>query len=177
MYRLYIYTLAVMAVSGQVTYDLCKKCNRSYHDLRTMYERNLVQNVFHLPEEDHTEKLEKRQWLLSRDNRNSLPEYRSLCETVTETVQLDDSEYEYQPPLYHEVYCKSNALLDRLQRANPSKQKCVYNGFHCVQRSRTLILVRRRWENECWEPFVKQIPSGCDCMWPKSVLGDITKHY
>lgn len=56
-------------------------------------------------------------------------------------------------------------------------QKCVYNGFHCVQRSRTLILVRRRWENECWEPFVKQIPSGCDCMWPKSVLGDITKHY
>lgn len=43
-----------------------------------MYEKNLIQTVFHLSEEDHTEKFEKRQWLLSRDNRNSLPVSRDV---------------------------------------------------------------------------------------------------
>lgn len=38
-------------------------------------------------------------------------------------MQLDDSEYEYQPPYYHEIYCKSYNLLDNLRRAvNLSKQ-------------------------------------------------------
>ncbi|XP_033365208.1 uncharacterized protein LOC117242543 isoform X1 [Bombus vosnesenskii] len=179
---------AAVGVLGMDSYDLYKKCNRSFQELKKLdvtqyhdprYHPPLGRDLFYLPEEEYIKKLENgQQRPLNRDNRNSLPDYHSLCETVTETVRLDDSEYEYQPPLYHEVYCKSHNLLDSLQRAtNPSKQKCVHNGFHCVQRSKSLLLVRRRWENECWEPFVKQIASGCDCMWPKSVLGDITNHY
>ncbi|XP_046815288.1 uncharacterized protein LOC124422620 isoform X1 [Vespa crabro] len=118
--------------------------------------------------------------LLDRQNRNLMPEYRSLCETVTRRVQFNDENYEYQPPHYHEVYCKSYSFLDpaseRMTRSS-SKQKCAHPVFHCVQRSRTLFLVRRAWDSDCWEPFTKEIASGCDCMWPVSLLGDITAHY
>lgn len=43
-----------------------------------------------------------------------IQEYRHLCETITKRVDLQiiDPEYEYQPPHYHEVYCKSYSMLD-----------------------------------------------------------------
>lgn len=127
------------------------------------------------------EKLEETkngQQILNRDNRNLLPEYRSLCEIVTKRVLLDDSEYEYQPPHYYEVYCKNFSGFGSNQRsASPSKQKCVQPGFHCVQRSKTLFFVRRRWDSECWESYDKEVASGCDCMWPVSTLGEIASYY
>ncbi|XP_006559528.1 uncharacterized protein LOC108003283 [Apis cerana] len=187
MYRLgYIAMFAGLTVMAQDCYDVCKKCNRSSQELKPvdiihLYPQlhfPLIQDTPYLLEEDFIKNKQNHQRSLNRNNRNLLPEYHSLCETITKKVQLDDSEYEYQPPYYHEIYCKSYNLLDNLRRAvNLSKQKCVHSGFHCVQRSKTLLLVRRRWDNECWEPFVKQIASGCDCMWPVSVLGDITDHY
>ncbi|XP_076300553.1 uncharacterized protein LOC143218881 isoform X4 [Lasioglossum baleicum] len=104
-------------------------------------------------------------------------EYRDLCEIYTKKVQLDDSEYEYQPPQYYEVYCKNYPLNGNDRATEKTKQECVNPGFHCVQRSKTLFLVRRRWDSECWEPYAREIASGCDCMWPVSALGDIAVHY
>lgn len=46
----------------------------------------------------------------------SLKEYRNLCETITRRVEIADPDYEYQPPHYHEVYCKSYSLLDNNER-------------------------------------------------------------
>ncbi|XP_034190628.2 uncharacterized protein LOC117608950 isoform X2 [Osmia lignaria lignaria] len=174
-------TLAAMAVLGDCSYNVYKKCNRSYLQMREINRLHLplAQDMAYLPEEDYIEeRVRKEEQSFDRNNRNLLPEYRSLCETVTKKVQLDDSEYEYQPPHYHEIYCKSYSLIDNIERpVNFSKQKCVEPSYHCVQRSRRLLLMRRRWDGECWEPFSKQIASGCDCMWPVSVLGDITVHY
>ncbi|XP_074110475.1 uncharacterized protein LOC141534798 isoform X2 [Cotesia typhae] len=116
---------------------------------------------------------------LFRNDRNLLPEYRNLCEVKTKKVQLNDEEFEYQPPHYHEVYCKSYSLLEETELgvAKKSKQMCAHPGFQCIQRSRVLSMVRRRWVSGCWEPFTKEIASGCECMWPVSTLGDISAHY
>ncbi|KAG7212485.1 hypothetical protein KM043_012798 [Ampulex compressa] len=142
----------------------------------------MTRDTSYLPEEDYLDDFEARGndfQSLERDNRNLMPEYHNLCEIVTKRVQLGDTEYEYQPPHYHEVYCKSYSAIseESVRPVRPSKQKCAHPGFHCVQRSRTMFMVRRRWDSECWELFTKEIPSGCDCMWPASLLGDITAHF
>ncbi|XP_014607890.1 PREDICTED: uncharacterized protein LOC106788810 [Polistes canadensis] len=141
----------------------------------------ILRDLSYLPEEYNNEEFERPKNFgeLDRQNRNLMPEYRNLCETVTRRVEFNDENYEYQPPHYHEVYCKSYSLLDRASErtTRSSKQKCAHPGFHCVQRSRTLFLVRRAWDSDCWEPFTKEIAGGCDCMWPVSLLGDIAAHY
>ncbi|XP_034938211.1 uncharacterized protein [Chelonus insularis] len=113
-----------------------------------------------------------------RHYRNLKSEYQNLCEIKIRKVQLNDEEFEYQPPHYHEIYCK-NYASDQVHNnlVRPNKQQCAHPGFHCVQRSKIIFMVRRRWTDECWEPFTKQIASGCDCMWPVSILGDISAHY
>lgn len=45
-----------------------------------------------------------------------MQEYRDLCETVTKTIEMIDSEYEYQPSHYLEVYCKSYSLMSEEER-------------------------------------------------------------
>ncbi|KYM92289.1 hypothetical protein ALC53_01128 [Atta colombica] len=121
---------------------------------------------------------------LNRDSRNMMHEYRNLCETIKKVGLFDDDyDYEYQPPYYYEVYCKNVYLMlsedERIMK--PLEQKCVYPAFQCVQKSQLLYLVRRRrqWGNEsrCWEPYTKEIASGCDCMWPVTNLGEINEHY
>ncbi|XP_031780955.1 uncharacterized protein LOC100679753 isoform X1 [Nasonia vitripennis] len=161
------------ALRQQVQYDLQKV-------------KSNARDVSYLPEDvyDEEQKLEQEaadgEERLSRNDRSLLPEYRNLCETVTRKVNLkNDPNYEYQPPHYHEVFCKSYSLMDDepVKPSAPSKQKCAHPSFHCVQRSRTLFLVRRRWDGECWEPVTKVVASGCDCMWPVSSLGDVSIHY
>ncbi|XP_012280824.1 uncharacterized protein LOC105699947 [Orussus abietinus] len=142
----------------------------------------LTRDISYLPEEDYNDDgIEEKGNSFreqKRGGRNLLPEYRTLCETRTKRVQLDDAEFEYQPPHYHEVFCKDFGLsLDQGSVFASSQQKCAHPGFHCVQRSRTLYVVRRHWDSDCWEPFTKEIASGCDCMWPVSVLGEISPHY
>lgn len=114
-----------------------------------------------------------------RDRRHLELDYENLCEIVTEHVELRDEEYDFIPPVYNEVYCKYYSLLseDERKSVHPSKQKCAYPAFHCVQRSRKLFALRRRWDSTCWEPYTKQIHSGCDCMWPTENLGAISQHY
>lgn len=138
-----------------------------------------LRDVSYLPEYYNTENGVNKLQQLERNNRNLIAEYRNLCETITKRVEIADSDYEYQPPHYYEVYCKSYSLLDNNERmmTRPSQQKCVYPIFHCVQRSQILSLVRRRWDDECWEPYTKEIASGCDCMWPVTSLGEISDHY
>ncbi|CAL7942193.1 unnamed protein product [Xylocopa violacea] len=185
---IYIPMLLGLTVMAQDSYGVYKKCNRSFEYMKSyqspvnffhpQLRAHLAQGIPYIPEEEYVEKYEQEQQPHDRDNRNLLPEYRRLCEIVAKNVRLDDSEYEYQPPQYNEIYCKSYSMQENLQQTvNPPKQTCVHAGFRCVQRSKTLVLVRRRWDSECWEPFIKEIASGCDCMWPVSVLGDITDHY
>ncbi|XP_076652843.1 uncharacterized protein LOC143359071 [Halictus rubicundus] len=192
MYRvIYILMFGSLAYLGETGRGFCKRCNGTYmvtkraprnseylyhprHPLSPLYDSD------YLPEEEHSEDQMLRQLgqqPLDRGKKNLLPEYRDLCEIYTKKVQLDDSEYEYQPPQYYEVYCKNYPLNGNDQATAKTKQECVNPGFHCVQRSKTLFLVRRRWESECWEPYAKEIASGCDCMWPVSALGDIAVHY
>ncbi|XP_011635828.1 uncharacterized protein LOC105426349 [Pogonomyrmex barbatus] len=139
----------------------------------------VVREVFYLPDEHYNaENLARELRQLDRQNRNLIPEYRNLCETITKKVEISDSDYEYQPPYYYEVYCKSSLLLaEDPQVMKELQQKCVHPAFHCVQRSRVLSLVRRRWEDDCWESYTKEIASGCDCMWPVTNLGEISHHY
>ncbi|XP_058793145.1 uncharacterized protein LOC131665331 isoform X2 [Phymastichus coffea] len=117
----------------------------------------------------------------TRTDRSLVPEYRHLCETATRKVEFNgDPNYEYQPPHYYEVFCKSFSLVESessLKVEPPEKQKCAHPSFHCIQRSRTLFMLRRRWDAACWEPTTKVVASGCDCMWPTSTLGDVTMHY
>nr|KAF7432484.1 hypothetical protein H0235_005408 [Vespula pensylvanica] len=104
---------------------------------------------------------------LDRRNRNSEPEYPSVCKTKEQLVQLRNTIYDYQPPEYYEIYCKNDQFFDRAEertRGSSSTQKCAHPKFQCVQRTKTLFLSRRLWESNCWEPITIEIPSGCDCM-------------
>lgn len=62
-----------------------------------------------------------------------------MCETVTRKVELNnDPTYDYQPPHYYEVFCKSYSLMDDEPQAKadaaaaasvvPSKQ--VHSSHH-----------------------------------------------
>lgn len=171
------------SVELQKSFNLTELFKRNFDAESYRYNVPVLRDISYLPEEDYNVIHESNDAVsqdLDRQNRNLMPEYRNLCEVVTRKVQFDDENYEYQPPHYHEVYCKSYSRFDqpteRIKRSS-SKQKCAHPGFHCVQRSRMLFVVRRAWDSDCWEPFTKEIPSGCDCMWPVSLLGDIAAHY
>ncbi|XP_011142442.1 uncharacterized protein LOC105184981 [Harpegnathos saltator] len=148
------------------------------YDLRNI---PVVRDISYLPEDDYDTENEARQdelQQLDRDNRNLMPEYRNLCEIKTRKVKMDNSIYEHQPQHYHEVFCKSYSLSDDDGGIRKhSQQKCAYPGFHCVQRSRQLLLTRRRWGTDCWEPYTREVASGCDCMWPVTTLDEINAHY
>ncbi|XP_011263897.1 uncharacterized protein LOC105255993 [Camponotus floridanus] len=186
--KMNIVIIAELFIFNHVSYVLSRRFNltqliKESLDPELYYQNTLrdvsLRDVSYLPEEYYNaENGVNKPQQLERDNRNLISEYRNLCETITRRVEIADPDYEYQPPHYHEVYCKSYSLLDNNERmiTRPS-QKCVHSIFHCVQRSRILSLVRRRWEDECWEPYTKEIASGCDCMWPVTSLGEINDHY
>ncbi|KAK2578002.1 hypothetical protein KPH14_008431 [Odynerus spinipes] len=165
------------------TFNLTELFKRNFDAESYRYNVPVLRDISYLPEEDYNEKHEssdEKPQEFNRQSRNLMPEYRNLCETVTRKVQFNDENYEYQPPHYHEVFCKSYSRFDQTAervKRSPSKQTCAHPGFHCVQRSRMLFVVRRAWDSDCWEPFTKEIASGCDCMWPVSLLGDISAHY
>ncbi|KAM0735397.1 hypothetical protein ACS0PU_010545 [Formica fusca] len=178
-----ILIIAEFFILNHVSYVLSRRLNltqliKESLDPELYYQNTLrdisLRDVSYYNAENGVNKLQ-----LERDNRNLIAEYRNLCETITRRVEITDPDYEYQPPHYHEVFCKSYLLLDNNEQmmTRSSQQKCVNPIFHCVQRSRILSLVRRRWEDECWEPYTKEIASGCDCMWPVTTLGEISDHY
>ncbi|KAL0122963.1 hypothetical protein PUN28_007551 [Cardiocondyla obscurior] len=137
-------------------------------------------DIFYPSEEYYVENVPRNLQQLNRDNRNLRLDYRSLCETVSEKVEIKDQDYEYQPSQYYEVYCKGYSLLSEEERIiKPLEQKCIYPAFHCVQKIRRMSFVRRPWnsDSDCWESYTKDIASGCDCMWPVSNLGEISHHY
>ncbi|XP_020290268.1 uncharacterized protein LOC109857903 isoform X2 [Pseudomyrmex gracilis] len=100
--------------------------------------------------------------------------YQHLCKIEKKLMEWKDDVYEYQPPFYVETFCKNIYESDNKQE----QQKCVNPGFHCVQKTQTMVFVRRPWTstNNCWELHTKDVASGCDCMWP-STLGNIFDHY
>lgn len=90
----------------------------------------VARDVFYLPEEYYdVEKVERElqlntlQLKMDRDSRNLMPEYRNLCETITKKVELIDPDYEYQPPYYHEFYCKGYPLLNEDERITKPLQQ------------------------------------------------------
>ncbi|KAH0947404.1 hypothetical protein HN011_009519 [Eciton burchellii] len=178
-------------ILGYVSYGLGERLNLTQlikenfaSDLyqHSLHDIPMMRDVFYLPEEIYDVKntaKQKKLQQLARDSRDLIPEYHNLCETITRRVEIADPDYEYQPPHYHEVFCKNYLLLDNNEgmMKRSSQQKCAHPAFHCVQRSRILFLARRQWESDCWEPYTKEIASGCDCMWPITTLGEIIQHY
>lgn len=68
--------LAAMAVLGDCAYDVCKKCNRSYLEMREINRLHLplARDMAYLPEEDYIEKrMQKEEQSFDRNNRNLLP--------------------------------------------------------------------------------------------------------
>jgi len=59
-----------------------------------------------------------------------MQEYRNLCETVTKRVEIIDPDYEYQPPHYHEVYCKGYSLLSEDEQIMKPLQQV---NLHVIQ--------------------------------------------
>ncbi|XP_014484285.1 PREDICTED: uncharacterized protein LOC106749396 isoform X2 [Dinoponera quadriceps] len=143
----------------------------------------MVRDLSYLPEDDYDTESEAQQnelQSLDRDNRGLMPKYQDLCEKKTRKVELDNSVFEYQPSHYIETFCKNYPLPgeEEVMPRKSSQQKCAHPKFECVQRSRSLLLSKRRWDSDCWEPHtIHEVASGCDCMWPVTSLGDIRTVY
>ncbi|CAH0381501.1 unnamed protein product [Bemisia tabaci] len=113
-------------------------------------------------------------------------EFRPLCSTIRRRISLKDDLYEYRPSHFTEVLCrKFQPLLTygphgyhyKSYSYHKYEQQCAYDGFKCIQRSQVMYLSRRRRDGDCWETTRQVIPSGCDCMWPISTLGEIKEVY
>lgn len=98
--------------------------------------------------------------------------FQPLCPFVRRTVELD-------PTIYRE---SSYTVIDCLHPYRPEggsrhNKVCGGAGFSCIQRNRTIILVKRKHNQNCWETEARTINTGCDCMWPKHQMGDIEPYH
>ncbi|XP_055715191.1 uncharacterized protein LOC129809409 isoform X1 [Phlebotomus papatasi] len=116
--------------------------------------------------------------------------FQSLCPSRRTLVYLNgENGYEYKPDHYEEVTCQHpfTSFRDyRVHRNKPALSRlidgnmdeiCGDAGFSCIQLNRTIFLTRRLYGTECWESLTRQVPAGCECMWPKHHYGDITSHH
>lgn len=132
--------------------------------------------------------------------------FQSLCPSKRETIFLNlDLEYEYRPDHYEEVICAGRSIVEEDPFHRPVNiifgthrkptttktilifsptiiprklpQVCSEAGFSCIQLNRTLFLTRRVRGMGCWESETRIVPAGCECMWPKHNLGDISAHH
>lgn len=101
------------------------------------------------------------------------PTFQPLCPYVRNIVHLDHALYRQSS--YEEINC----LHSYGPEAPDSKHNkvCGGAGFACIQKNRTIILVKRKHSQNCWETEARTINSGCDCMWPKHTLGDIKDYH
>uniref|UniRef100_A0A1B0DFI0 Uncharacterized protein n=1 Tax=Phlebotomus papatasi TaxID=29031 RepID=A0A1B0DFI0_PHLPP len=114
------------------------------------------------------------EWTKFRDIETS---FQSLCPSRRTLVYLNgENGYEYKPDHYEEVTCQHPFTSFRDYRVHRNKI-CGDAGFSCIQLNRTIFLTRRLYGTECWESLTRQVPAGCECMWPKHHYGDITSHH
>ncbi|EFX79809.1 hypothetical protein DAPPUDRAFT_304317 [Daphnia pulex] len=111
---------------------------------------------------------------LTRD-RESLPDYQPLCQSINQRVDLHEPDYEFRPPFYHSIECKHTANKLHHRGHQDGSQICLQSGLSCVQRTKTIQLAKRKIGTSCWTLFSKEIHSGCECMWPVQTNGD-SKH-
>ncbi|XP_059613883.1 uncharacterized protein LOC132260005 isoform X2 [Phlebotomus argentipes] len=104
--------------------------------------------------------------------------FQSLCPSTRSLVYLKDEagNYEYKPDHYEEVTCEHPFTSFRDYRVHRNKI-CGEAGLFCIQLNRTIFLTRRLFGTDCWESLTRQVPAGCECMWPKHHYGDITSHH
>ncbi|XP_055690756.1 uncharacterized protein LOC129794143 isoform X2 [Lutzomyia longipalpis] len=104
--------------------------------------------------------------------------FQSLCPSRRTLVYLNSEagNYEYKPDHYEEVTCQHPFTSFRDYRVHRNKI-CGEVGFSCIQLNRTIFLTRRLFGTDCWESLTRQVPAGCECMWPKHHYGDITSHH
>ncbi|KAI9565638.1 hypothetical protein GHT06_009430 [Daphnia sinensis] len=111
----------------------------------------------------------------SRD-RESLPDYQPLCQSINHRVDLqkdsDEPEYEFRPPFYHSIECKHTADKLHHRGHHDGSQMCLKSGLACVQRTKTIQIAKRKIGTTCWTLFTKEVHSGCECMWPVHSNGD-----
>ena len=102
------------------------------------------------------------------------PVFQNLCPAVLKPVFLDLSVYrQYR---YDEVTCLHPYEGPTAVAGNKHNKICGGAGFACVQRNRTILLLKRTRDN-CYETESRTINSGCECVWPKHTLGDIQDYH
>lgn len=102
--------------------------------------------------------------------------FQSLCPSKRLVIPLETIEYVYRPDHYEEVTCYHSYAPngDNLSETN---KVCSEAGFSCIQLNRTVYLTRRAKGSDCWESETRIVPSGCECMWPKHIYGDIGTYH
>lgn len=100
------------------------------------------------------------------------PTFQPLCPYVRTIVHLDASLYRQSS--YEEINCLH--AYGPVYEGKHNKV-CGGAGFACIQKNRTIILVKRKHDHNCFETEPRVINSSCDCMWPKHTLGDIKDYH
>lgn len=102
--------------------------------------------------------------------------FQTLCPIKRQKVLLNtDNQYEYKPEFYEEIFCSFPFGGSSL--VNERNKVCAESHFSCIQQNQTIFLSRRPRHSDCWEVETRIISSGCDCMWPRHVFGDINGHH
>lgn len=112
--------------------------------------------------------------ILQRSVGRPFPTFQPLCPFERTTVHLDQKLY--RESSYVEINCLHPYRPDS-ERGDKHNKVCGGAGFGCIQKNRTIILVKRKHNQNCWETEARNINTGCDCMWPKHTLGDILEYH
>ncbi|XP_070514680.1 uncharacterized protein [Cardiocondyla obscurior] len=119
-------------------------------------------DIFYPSEEYYVENVPRNLQQLNRDNRNLRLDYRSLCETVSEKVEIKDQDYEYQPSQYYEVYCKGYSLLSEEERIIKPLEQVNLGTMHmtCTFRiTRNNVTIQKNYsKNKFHEMYLPGIP-------------------
>ncbi|KAK6743050.1 hypothetical protein RB195_010361 [Necator americanus] len=112
----------------------------------------------------------------TRKNKNAINMKRErneeLCLMERRTIDLNTMGDEFDPPFLVEVRCQNTADYERGSTDTLVEQTCVHNLLRCVQRYGEVHVSKRPVGSAHWSPHtLRNVPIGCDCMWPVDRYG------
>ncbi|CAJ0597745.1 unnamed protein product [Cylicocyclus nassatus] len=118
----------------------------------------------------------------TRKNKHALSSKRErnedLCAMERRTIDLNTMGDEFDPPFLVEIRCQNTADYEKGHTDTLLEQTCVHNLLRCVQRYGEVHVSKRPAGSVHWSPHtLRNVPIGCDCMWPvdRSVLTTIER--
>ncbi|XP_050096005.1 uncharacterized protein LOC126577955 [Anopheles aquasalis] len=100
---------------------------------------------------------------------------QAVCDTLLNMVYVGNGTdgFEYRPNHYITETCLGS------NQYNSYQNKCTETGLSCTQIRQKIYITRRKNSGSdskaanCWEHVaLKEIDAGCECMWPKELIGD-----